>query len=132
VKSRGVGRSVFGAHREAFRAAFRAALRRGGSNLGSITVPLTLFVGHTLALHRGKPELAGRWLPVEKVVGFDYEGKRCGYERRGASALTFTQAGGRESVPYDKSFGHSLESEGFVQAMVRDEQPDFLQSLPDE
>jgi hypothetical protein len=131
VRSRGVNRSTFGPHREAFRAEIRRGLRAGRPELGALSIPVQTFVGLSLALHLGKPEAAGRWERVPRRIAFDHTTKRDPrWTRRGGFAQTFTQAGGGESVPYDRNFGTSEGSDKYRDQLCRDEQPDFEQLIP--
>ncbi|HSM78990.1 MAG TPA: DNA polymerase, partial [Bryobacteraceae bacterium] len=131
VRSRGVNRSTFGPHRERFRAEIRRALRAGGPTLGSVTIPVQTFCGLSLALHLGKPEYAGRWETVPREIAFDHTTKRAARWRRvGAYAQTYTQSGGAESVPYDRDFGASADSEYLADRLAVNDAADYTPRLP--
>lgn len=128
VRSRGVNRSTFGPHKERFRAEIRKSLReRGRHDLGAVEIPVQTFIGISLATHLGRPEIAGRWERVPRRIGFEHSTKRREeWERRGGYAQTFTQRGGAESVPYDRDFGTTGDSQRFMDQLCRDEQPDYV------
>lgn len=131
VRSRGVNRSTFGPHRERFRTEIRRALRARGADLGAVEIPVRIFIGLSLALHLGKPETAGMWQDVPRKIAFDHTTKRdARWTRSGGFAQTYTQKGGTESVPYDRTFGTSMESEKYREQIMRDEQPDYVPLLP--
>jgi hypothetical protein len=127
VRSRGVHRSMFGPHKERFRQEIRNALRAGRGDLGAVEIPVQTFIGISLATHLGRPEIAGKWERVPRRIGFEHTTKRREkWEHVRGYAQTFTQAGGIESVPYDRDFGTSDDSERYRDQLCRDEQPDYV------
>lgn len=76
-KTRGIPRSKVIEHRAEFEQAWDRWCAGDGPDIPpSVTVPMTSFIGHRLALARNKPQLAGCWLASPKAISFDWQGKR--------------------------------------------------------
>jgi len=87
-----------------------------------VSVPLTNFIGHRLALARGKPELAGSWVPAPKTISFDWAGKRSDDAVLCDSALlTAPKPGFYVSEPYDPAALTDLAE----QLLELEAQPDY-------
>jgi len=116
-KTRGLPRQAVIDHERAFRTAYAVMLATNNVRANTVRVPLTQFVGLRVAYHRGKPELAGEWIPVPdggKEVSFEWSGKRHPSRTRiegGVTLRTIPQEGDPQlaSVPYSKDIGRLLE-----------------------
>lgn len=76
-KTRGIPRSQVIAARAQFEELWSRYLDRDQvDQVPSCGVPIWSFIGHRLALQRGKPLLAGRWIDQIKNVDFDWQAKR--------------------------------------------------------
>jgi hypothetical protein len=49
---------------------------KGRLDFPAVPMGINTFVGHRLALHWGKPDMAGRWMHPDKTVSFDWGAKR--------------------------------------------------------
>lgn len=82
-KTRGVPVSFFADKTDRFEAAWadfamaeRAQTNPFGAQIPVVALPVTLFVGLKLALARGKPDTAGRWVTALRQFNFDWKAKR--------------------------------------------------------
>lgn len=80
IKSRGLRRAVMHTSRERFGHIFAAwAHWSEGHNpddIPPVPAPVTMHIGHKLALARGKPELACRWQQFDKFFAYNISSKR--------------------------------------------------------
>lgn len=122
VKTRGASRRSVEPLVGQFHRAWRRMLPR--RRFEPVVVPEILFTGLRLAMARGKPETAGRWVRVERRISFDWSTKRGGGGTTvGGAVQTFSQRGHSRlrSVPYDRAIGRAAE----LERMEREAQPDF-------
>ena len=91
----------------------------------AIPIDMTSFIGHRLALHRNKVELAGRWMELIKHISFDW-GKKRGFTASldGEAMITRPLAGdiGRESETFDPAQLISIYENGLVHEAYDDYQ----------
>lgn len=125
TKTRGIPRSKIIAQRDQFETLWNAWCRGDGSNIPpSVAVPLTNFIGHRLALARGKPQTAGQWQRVVKHIDFDWQGKRQPVGQPVDGTMhTLPIAGSRDLVSdsYDPAMLRDLE----MQLLELEASPDF-------
>jgi hypothetical protein len=76
-KTRGIPRSRIINERHRFEAVWNEWCNQGSGALPpAVAVDVTTFVGHRLALARGKPDLAGTWVEAPRKISFDWQTKR--------------------------------------------------------
>lgn len=107
---------------------------RQGNNSGldvefpKVTVPVPGFVGLKLAVSRGKPESAGRWISDTREISFDYRNKRVGHIWDGAALVTKPKLGSVKdiSLPH-REFIAAGGAEAWESArLMLEEQPDYI------
>lgn len=118
-KTRGIPRSKIIAQRDDFERAWgQWCAGDGGDEPPAVTIPLTNFIGHRLALARGKVETAGSWVAASKTISFDWSNKR---------RLAGRSFGGMvETDPFDG--GPWLRSESYDPAALTDYAEQELES----
>lgn len=124
-KTRGIPRSVVIEYRDQFERAFDDWCAGNGSEAPPvISVPVQSFVGHRIALHRNKPELAGCWLVVDKHIDFDWKNKRVpnGAVRDGS---IYTKPFDGNSKLITETYNGDLLSDIQMQLMETEAAPDF-------
>lgn len=93
----------------------------------STCIPLRQFIGLRLAMARNKPETAGLWVDVPKVITYDWESKRTAWKLSGTRLLTKPIQGSRnlQSQAYDRMIG----GERAAERLLHDDQPDWADTL---
>jgi hypothetical protein len=93
----------------------------------STCIPLRQFVGLRLAIARNKPETAGSWVDVAKVITYDWESKRTAWKLVNTRLLTRPIQGSPSlvSVPYSRMIG----GERAAERLLYDDQPDWADAL---
>ena len=76
ARTRGVSPKFFEGHTERFEREWLAYARAGGGVPPVVTLPVRLFTGLKIALARGKPDTAGRWVDMQRNFNFDWHAKR--------------------------------------------------------
>jgi hypothetical protein len=156
VKSRGAPRSVIGEAAPRFVEVWgewQDLLRRPGSRdlllaerqIPSVPVTVRVFIGCRLALHRGKPWLAGKWEEVTRHESFEWRTKRdpmrisVGDEGYIATfprvQSIFAESEGYEPADFDRLIEISGESGSAVEIdenMMLEAMPDYTPFLPHE
>jgi hypothetical protein len=112
-KTRGVPRSNIIAQRDLFEARWDRWVRGDDeAAVPSVVIKLKSFIGHRLALHRNKPELAGAWVQNNKEIRFDWSSKR--------QWTGLTEQGYMRTLPKPGSFGADGESQPYDPALLSD------------
>jgi hypothetical protein len=99
-----------------------------GEDFPQVDVPLQSFVGLKIALARGKPETAGKWVDEIRSISFDYRNKRAGHNWDGGAIVTGCKPGrpGLLSLPH-RDFLAKGGQEPWEQARAMlEEQPDYI------
>jgi len=130
-KTRGIPRSKIIEHRQSFEHEWHRYVQAGGmgnvAGFPTVAVPVTNFIGHRMALARGKPEIAGSWRNEPKTISFDWTNKRSSSNTHsdGAAIWTLPFDGSRDSrsAPYDPAILTELEE----QAMLDEAADDHIQ-----
>lgn len=129
IKTRGIPRSRIIARRDEFEAAWNAWVNvpdrvRQGGDPPTVTVPLTQFIGHRMALHRNKPQLAGSWIEAPKRISFDWQSKRAmGYSVENEMVHTVPKAGSAFTI--SESYQPMLLTDLSDQLLEQEAMPDF-------
>ena len=93
-----------------------------------ITVPLQTFTGLKLAMSRGKPETAGKWIQDGRSITFDWRNKRIASHFEGESLSTSPVRGGARSLPHVNMDAVMNELQQLRDAF--DDHPDFIDFSP--
>jgi hypothetical protein len=123
-KTRGIPRSRIINERHRFEAAWDAWCSQGsGASPPAVAVDVTTFVGHRLALARGKPDLAGTWIEAPRKISFDWQSKRL--------PVASIDGGTLYTMPYHG--GPTLKSSAFDPKLLLaiDEQMLETEAMPD-
>lgn len=126
-KTRGIPRSRIIAQRDTFERAWDRWCNGDGdgSSAPFVEVKLQTFIGHRLALHRNKLELAGRWDYVGRKISFDWGKKRrrLGADVRSGMVTTSPHVGQPNGMswPYDPKLLTEVE----LNALLYEAQPDW-------
>lgn len=90
-------------------------------------IPLRQFIGLRLAIARNRPETAGLWVDVPKVITYDWESKRTAWKLAGTRLLTRPIQGSQNltSQKYDRMIG----GERAAERLLHDDQPDWADTL---
>lgn len=110
---------------ETFRQSEKSLLE---SDFPKVSVPVPGFIGLKLAISRGKPELAGRWVNDTREISFDYRNKRVGHRWDGACIVTKPKMGSAQlvSLPHREFLkAGGAEPWEAARAMLED-QPDYV------
>lgn len=108
-KTRGIPRSRIIEKRATFERLFDRWVRGDGrDDAPSLSIDITQFIGHRLALSRNRPLTAGQWRVNSKEISFDWGNKRA---LSGVAANGFVT-----TMPYSGSFG--LRSEAYDPAAL--------------
>lgn len=93
----------------------------------SVCVPLRQFIGLRLAIARNKPQTAGHWVDVPKVLTYDWESKRTAWKVENTRLLTKPIQGSRnlQSAAYDRMIGGQRAAE----RLLHEDQPDWADTL---
>jgi hypothetical protein len=137
LKTRGVSARFIMPRREAFRSAWlRYGLYRQAEytdefmSIPKVPVTVTQFIGMKLAIHRGKPETAGKWVTTERMLSFDWGNKRSRLQRWEGDAAVVGIMDGRPNertfVHGDKKLEEVIEQMGLSQLDYED-QPDVIE-----
>ena len=138
-KSRGLSGRFFeeDGRTEAFESAWETFRQSENSALDTIfpavTVPVPGFIGLKLAVSRGKPETAGRWISDTRSISFDYRNKRVSHIWDDGAIITKPKAGGRTvlSIPHRDFLAAGGNEFWEASRLVMDEQPDYIDlSIP--
>lgn len=124
-KTRGTPQKRVEAYEQEFRNVWSHFLETG--ELGSVTIPLNVFIGLRLALARNKPETAGMWVDIEKEIKFDWASKRMFEKVNGTTVETMPIRGSAQlaSEPYSRAIGGIRVAERLLLA----DQPEWGQQL---
>jgi DNA polymerase type B, organellar and viral len=116
-KTRGIPRSKIIERRHDFERLFDLWARGDGTDHPpTLSVEMTQFIGHRLALSRNRPETAGQWRLISKDISFEWDNKR---DKSGAAingmVTTAPQDGslGLKSQSYDPSLLTELTENSF-------------------
>lgn len=97
-----------------------------GAGKPAVSVPVHSFIGHRLALARGKPLLAGSWRDDPKSISFDWKAKRqstaC-YRDGYAATLPHRGAYDKRSEPFDRQALVDLDEQLMLDEAAPDYQP---------
>lgn len=131
-KTRGIPRSRIIAARDQFENVwqrFIASDTLPQAQAPNITVPVTTFIGHRLALSWGRPEAAGSWIQLGnggRSISFDWQAKRAANViRDGMSLRTMPREGSRDllSEPYDPKLLTELDEQSMIDEAFADYEP---------
>ena|SRR5215472_13515690 len=114
--------------------------------IAEVPVTVHVFYGHRIALHRGKPYLAGKWEDVTRCESFEWKTKRDPNRvivKDDGSIRTFPIDGFRSSeslaykpADFDKRFipivNDEGESEEIDEDVLLEAMPDGIEFLPHE
>lgn len=94
----------------------------------AVSLPIDMFIGLRVAIARGKPELAGRWVTEVKHLSFDYRGKRSGHTWDDRAIVTGLIRGypGLRSVPSKAIAQHFVDDRDELRIVVED-QPELIE-----
>ncbi len=123
-KTRGIPRSRIIERRAEFEAAWTRWLHSRGEP-PAVSVETTSFIGHRLALHRNKPELAGSWIKQPRRISFDWKHKRDPgvFALDGAMAITQPKPGSASLI--SESYDPARLTELTEQLLELEAAPDF-------
>lgn len=125
-KTRGVPRSKIIEHRGAFEQTWNDWCRGDGRDEPpSVSVPITNFIGHRLALARNKPQLAGRWIIAPKAISFDWGSKRAKTGAADDGMVRTRPYRGRPDLR-SQAYDPALLSELIEQGQLAEVDPDYI------
>ena len=93
-----------------------------------VAVPVPGFTGLKLAVSRGKPETAGRWVTEQRDISFDYRNKRQGHHWQGNAIALGIKPGhpGLMSLPHRDFLKAGGQEPWEMARLMLEEQPDYI------
>jgi len=129
-KSRGLPGKFFeeGGRTEEFERRWKHWRDYASEEFPCVDVPLQSFVGLKIALARGKPETAGKWVDEIRSISFDYRNKRDGHAWEGDAIVTGPKQGrpGLLSLPHRDFLAKGGQEPWEMARAMLEEQPDYV------